>query len=307
MEKYTNPINLKRGKIIGRGYVIGNLKSKSTGYLCGRFMGVNTALNFILNNDGQYGKLTKDDRSSRNHRGGYWTKFMTFEDSIDALRNKPEAFRDFETKDIKIIDHDTAGKGVEYDVTGDYLDIGAHLTGQPEAFGSMVDGKASNRFVNILVNGCVRCITTEEDIHQRARGIASVVDSLESQNIRVAVTIIYHTEECHLEIAVKQYDEALNIDEICVALSADMFRRIYFVWSEHSASHTSGYGREQSVLNDIKANGNETTILIDNGLNDWDDIGEVFNNLITTIENTDDIRGKLFYTDGYGKILIKEV
>lgn len=311
MEQYTNPKNFKKGKIIGSGYVIGNLNTKRKGYLCGRFEGVNKALEYITKNEGKFGNLTRYTRSSKSTRNSDWTKFSDYDASVKALRHHPEVFRDFDTRDVKILDHDNSGNDVEYGVTGDYLDIGAYMTGEPEVFGSLVNGKASNRFVKILVNGGLQHKTTEAQIHKRGRGIATLVDSLEAQNIRVEVTVIYHTETSHLEIVVKKYDEQLNIDEVCSAVSAEMFRRIYFLWSEHSASHLVTYGRERSIVDEIKTDTGETTIVIDSGLTDWDKYGggieNVFEKLFETVEKTEDIRSKLFYTSTYGRIAIKEV
>ena len=311
MDNYTNLQYIKStGRLIVDGrYIVGNRKGLRNNYLVGKFYGVNTTLNFVEQNDGKFGN-PKSSRanSSQSSRGSHWTKYDSYEKSIHAIRKTPEVFREFKPTDIRVIDHDVAGNDIEYGVTGDYLDVGALMSGEPEVFASQINGKATNRFIRIIVNGGMRAETTEQQINERAKGILSLVDSLESTSIRVEVVVVYHTSNCHLEIVVKQYQDVLNIDEVASSLSADFFRRIYFKWSEHSGSHTYNYGSEEPIINELdKTTDAETVILIENGIKDWGNIEAVFKKLYNKIEATDDIRSKLFYIDNRGNINTREI
>lgn len=310
MDNYTNLQYIKpAGRLIVDGrYIVGNRKGLKKNYLVGKFYGVNTALDFIEKHDGKIANPSKCCLSSQANRGKDWVRFRTYKESLHAIRKTPEVFRDFKTTDIKVIDHDVAGNDIEYGVTGDYLDVGAFMSGEPEVFASQINGKANNRFVRIIVNGGLRSGTTEKQINERAKGVLTLVDSLESTNIRAEVVVIYHTNNCHLEIVVKQYQDVLNIDEVASSLSADFFRRIYFKWSEHSGSHTHTYGIEEPIIDELdKTTDAETVILIENGVRDWGTIEAVFKKLYETIETSDDIRSKLFYINNRGSINTREI
>jgi len=310
MDNYTSLQNIKpAGRlIVDSRYIVGNRKGLKKNYLVGKFWGVNTALDFIEKHDGKIGNPSTCCLSSQATRDQRWTKFDSYKKSLHAIRKTPEVFRDFKQTDIKVIDHDVAGNDIEYGVTGDYLDVGALMSGEPEVFASQINGKATNRFVRIIVNGGMRAKTTEKQINERAKGILTLVDSLESTNIRVEVVVIYHTNNCHLEIVVKQYQDVLNIDEVASSLSADFFRRIYFKWSEHSASHTHNYGVEEPIINELdRTTDAETVVLVENGIRDWGSIEAVFKKLYDTIEATDDIRSKLFYINNRGSINTREI
>lgn len=217
--------------------------------LMGRFYGLN---NFIYFMDENYtkefgGRMPKhNDDSRRRDTDKDWVKYSTFKECRTAMITTPEAFRNFKEADIALTEYDSLGNDIEYAVCGDFLDIGRVMTGEPESFGSMKNGRITSKFANIILNGQHRWSTTASYINQKAQRMARLVDWLEHNNIRCNITIMWSNNNSHLELVVKRPQDILNINDICVGLSADFFRRYTFAWSEHSATLEGSYGTAES-------------------------------------------------------------
>ena len=240
--------------VFGSGWKIGNIKNNKTaleinqnscfdvesGTLCGVFNGLLTFVDTV--NEKTFGEKTSYD-SSQEYSGGSWVKFSTYKMAISHIKEKPEVFRNFTEADIRLKDWGNSGNEVEFDITGDYLDVGRALSGEPEAFGSMRDGSIINDFCSIVVNGNAYCGTDASEIDVKAQRITRLVDMLESNHVRCRVVVIYSNKCAHAEIIVKQYGDTLDIDDVSVATSSDLFRRVWFKFAERSKTLNSGYGR----------------------------------------------------------------
>lgn len=236
-----------------------------TGELCGRFNGVRTFIDFLEEKGDKFGgrKPEKDDSSHETSRSSTWVKYKTYEACTDIVKNKPEEFRNFKEADIRLTEYASSGNDVDYGVIGDYLDMGRVMTGEPECFGTMRNGNVIKRFANIVVNGNHAAHVKQDWIDKKAQRIARVVDFLEASNVRVKLTILFTNDNSHLELIVKQYNDRLDLNDVCVALSPDFFRRYEFYWSEHSATHDSCYGRAERLrLNSVREDDVDLNILV---------------------------------------------
>lgn len=119
-------------------------------------------------------------------------KIKSYPDSLHALvygaATPAAAAMDALAQKIKsqVSDHDTFQ--IEYNVTGQYLDIGRFVTGDPEAFGSMISEPAPQQSINITVNIAMSGTTTQEAILNRGAAIMALIDLLSKKyfvNIRV--------------------------------------------------------------------------------------------------------------------------
>lgn len=83
---------------------------------------------------------------------------------------------------------------VQYDVIGDYIDIGRYMEGVPEAFGQfeMVDNKKTE--INVLVNTTASWQVSEDTIYNRGACIINLLDLLQQRYHSVNLQFIWHCE-----------------------------------------------------------------------------------------------------------------
>lgn len=236
----------------GDGWAVGELKGSRMGdykwlgelrknTLCGRFDGLRTYIDVVDKKNRTFGWHTEYD-SSKDRRDDDWTRFPSYETAIKAFRETPEVFRSFTESDIKLKDWETAGNDVEYGTTGDFLDIGRVMSGEPEAFGVMRDGNIINRFCSIIVNACLTWNVTKDEAEEKAKRIARLVDMLEHNHVRCQVVAIWSDNVSHVEVTVKKYGDILDLDDLSVVFSADLLRRTGFRFKERSKTCEGGYG-----------------------------------------------------------------
>ena len=274
--EYANLVNNKK-HLKSDGYELGELSKQAwnelskngwrlqSGQLCGRFDGVQTFIDFLNENGSKFGSREpeSDDSSHSKERRSSWVKYATYEQAYEAVTNNPETFRHFTEADIRIKEWASNGNDVDYDLTGDFVDVVRALAGEPECFGTMHNGLMTKRFANIVVNGNHACRVDQSWIDKKAQRVTRLVDFLETNNVRCKLTIVFSNSDSHLELVVKQYNDRLDLNDVSVALSADFFRRFEFYFSEHSKTHTSSYGRAEGLnLTSIKDEDADVDILV---------------------------------------------
>lgn len=188
------------------------------------------------------GKPRKHHNSSQQKGYGSWVEFDTYEQAYNVLTKEPQRVVDFKANDIAINDYDESGNDVNYDVTGDFIDIGRYLDGVPETFGQMRQGNYRGVRVKIIQSGGGSCSQDIKIINARSRRISRLIDWLENQGIRVSLNVVYSNDNGHYDIKVKDYSEPLNIYNVGVASNGDFFRRMIFRLIEASKTNSSGYG-----------------------------------------------------------------
>jgi hypothetical protein len=208
------------------------------GVIVGLFEGVDTLLDYV----GQYMKTAKQRKSSIRTGDDDFNAFRTYKEAFDILRNKPQEVTKFDPAEIRVRDISESGLEIDYDVVGDYIDMGRHMEGLPESWGSMRNGNARNRRVNIMVNLSNGGSMGEKEINHRSERILRLVDALEMGGVRTEVVAIESTECSHLEIKIKRHDETLNISDMAVVTHSEFLRRISFRITEYSKTFSDGYG-----------------------------------------------------------------
>lgn len=217
--------------------------------LVGRFDGLDTFFNYMEKNEGKFGgrKPEEDDSSKKNAHNANWVTYKTYDEYYRKATKTPEVFRKFTESDIRLKDYDNSGNDVSYETTGDFLDIGRVMTGEPECFGVMREGSINRSYANIIVNlGCPFYVDREV-IDCVAMRTVRLIDMLEFNHIRCQVTVISSDDNGHLEIVLKHYGSTLNLNDLCVCLSSDFFRRSTFLWREHSQTLEPGYGHTERI------------------------------------------------------------
>lgn len=210
--------------------------------LCGRFDGVNAALDFIKEN---MAEPKREKASSRQEPGGEFYTFDSYEKAFDTFRFNPgNLVREKELND-KLNTLASAGNQIEYGLTGDYIDMGRYMSEEPECFGTNVYGRITKR-VRIVYAFSATCYVKNKVIQTKSTGISRLVDWLEGNGIRTEVIAVESSGVGHMEVLVKRFQDRFVYNDILVTTHPDFLRRIFFRFAEYSPSWSGGYGSSVS-------------------------------------------------------------
>lgn len=269
----------------GTGYIVGELGAthphldylkKDT--LVTLFDGVDNMLEYVLK------EMPKPKHSKSSSATGR-TRFNTFEsyeEAMETFRSRPENITDFDPAEIRVKDFGEVGNEVEYDVTGDFIDIGRYMEGIPEVMGNMKNGNARNRRANVLISLNFAAGIDKSVIKHRAERVLRLVDALETGGVRTMLTAIESSECNHTEVILKRHDEPLTIADLAVVTHPDFLRRTMFRIIEHSKSWDYGYGSAvmfgRKLTPELIDSGNNTEldIVIDGNIRDKEDVDRLF-------------------------------
>jgi hypothetical protein len=237
--------DLDQSKIeLSDNYLVAPLKNATKNYqkkneLVGKFNGLNALFEYQKK---YQAKPKQAGSSDGNGGGGNFNHFKSFNQAVDTYLSNPGSIVEFSQKDDVIEGGESSGRELIHDVTGDFLDVGRYLEGEPECFGSLTNGNPRNKRVAIALNLTWWADVDKETINYRASRIIRLVDWLESQSIRTSIVGLSSGGCEHLEIMIKKFDEPLNINDLAVTAHSDFLRRVIFRFDEYSASWHSGYG-----------------------------------------------------------------
>lgn len=259
----------------GQGFVVGEIASTprdlhylKPGCIVTLFDGVDTALDWITK---ELPKTGRGDSSEATGRGEF-NAFDTYEDAMTTFRSKPESVVKFDPSEVRIKDESEAGSQVEYDVTGDFIDMGRFMEGIPESVGTMHNGNARNRRVNITINLNQWAGIDHKAITHRGERILRLIDALEGGGIRCQLTGIESSECDHVEVKIKHHDEPLTISDLAVITHPEFLRRAIFRIIEHSKTFEWNYGSARTFGEAVKPehiesdNNDEMNLFIDGNL-----------------------------------------
>lgn len=184
---------------------------------------------------------------------GDFHTFKTWEDTIDIFLNKPGQLVKYDPTEMKPTDFMEQGLDLEHDVTGDFIDMGRHMEGIPESFGSLHNGQTRNRRVRIYVDNGNRAGMSERVIAHRSERVIRLIDALEQANVRCELAVIESSGCSHSECIVKRFNESLNLEDVAIATHPEFLRRICFRVTEWSKQYESGYGSSLWLENRVDA------------------------------------------------------
>lgn len=237
------------------------------GELVGWFDSTTRFINF-LRSDMPEPKFEK--ASIKNDGGSGFNAFKSYDEALDTFINHPSKVRGYNESDVVLHDGDNAGNAALYDVTGDFLDVGRFLEGEPECFGVMTNGNPRSWRVNLMVNIGWWCGVDFSTIVHRSRRIQRLVDWLESQQIRTSLTAVSSSNCAHVEILVKDHDQVLDMNDVAIVSHPEFLRRLCFRFKEYSKTIEYGYGNAHVFGDTFTAKGglvpdmyNEVNVFID--------------------------------------------
>lgn len=270
----------------GQGFVVGEIESAprhlyylKSGTIVTLFDGVDTALDYVAK---EMPRAKNGESSVRTGRAGF-NAFDTYDEAMDTFRNKPEKVVKFDPSELRIKDESEAGSSVEYDVTGDFIDMGRYMEGIPESVGTMHNGNARNRRVNITINLNQWAGINHVAITHRGERILRLIDALEAGGIRCQLTGIESSECNHVEVKIKHHDEPLTISDLAVITHPEFLRRTLFRIIEHSKTFQYNYGSARTFGESVDPehiesdSNDEMNLFIDGNLTNVQDIDRRFN------------------------------
>lgn len=272
----------------GSGYFIGEMPSSHPhftylrqGTIVTLFDGVDNALDFVME---KMPNAKHDQSSDARGRSGF-NSFPNYKTAMDTFRHKAEEVVQFDPAELRIKDASEVGQEVEYDVVGDYIDMGRYMEGVPENMGTMHNGNARNRRANILINLNQMWNINHEVIRHRGERILRLIDALEAGGIRTMLTGAESSECNHTEVILKRHDEPLTISDLAVVTHPEFLRRFVFRIIEHSKTYQDGYGSAvyfgAKLTPEVIESGNvnEMDIVIDGNFSDNATVDESFDQL----------------------------
>lgn len=186
------------------------------------------------------------DRSSSEYGGEFHT-FRNYAEARDAFKNRPETLLSYDESNDDLTSLDSVGNEVVYDVTGDYIDVGRFIEGDPEHFGVMVGGNPNNLFATLVLNLSAPWYISKSVLAAKARRIMRLVDWMEGQGIRTEILAIKVSQCAYAEIVVKRFQDVLDMNALAIVSHPDFYRRSIFRVIEYSSTYESGYGTATSI------------------------------------------------------------
>jgi hypothetical protein len=131
--------------------------------------------------------VTKEKHYSMNSKQDTGFNKYSWEETIEHLKHGFTTDKMFYQKEhlTKIVSEELTKLGIQYDVTGDYLDIGTYLTGQPECFAQFDYFPEDKPLLNIIINLSKVWYIDSMYVENRGIAIASLIEVLKDKyNIR---------------------------------------------------------------------------------------------------------------------------
>ena len=200
---------------------------------------------------------------NRSREDGYSARFCpyTFDETIESLKNGwREGTQEIQNITGKIQSAEgiyMGGHGIDYDVTGDFIDMGAYLTGEPECMGRIVPREIIKDEVYILVSTAYSCHVSERTIKTRGAAITALIEKLmEEYEVKLSFGNRvnyrgYYTKRAGLEMLLNinmQNEHSRDVIAFCAA-HPGFLRRCIFALREKdlgkSTLEDSSYGISQ--------------------------------------------------------------
>lgn len=204
----------------------------------------------------------KDGSSTYTNRES-WYGTKSLDQAIDLFRDNrqellPKGFKQQYIKNIH-----SSGIDVEFDVTGDYLDVGRYMSGEPEVFGTNINGDLTGKVVSVYINASVSARYDAEDVMLGVEKLAEVINALYVSGARVSTTFMSAEETQWIEVKLNDFGDPLNPVDLVAVASPSFIRRLCFAVNNYH--DVSTHGSIVDVLNghrDILNKGEDLVVYV---------------------------------------------
>jgi hypothetical protein len=205
------------------------------------------------------GDETIQDRGSREPRYDDWAGGASMADAVGLARTGWPEGRTSIMQLAAELESSLVGslpiETVTYDVTGDFVDMGRFVSGEPEAMGAIVDSAITRnasrpRIVHMVNNFAASSGVSPESISWRGAGIVAAIHLLERHRIRVRLDLVQAVRAMgtevyyELRIAAKLPEQPMQIDKLafCTMHPAMLRRLVFSIEETESAEVREGLG-----------------------------------------------------------------
>lgn len=149
----------------------------------------------------------------------------------------------------------------QFDVVGQFFDIGAVLVGEPEAWLNEILVE-DDKFIKLKIQGSYRDGTDLKKVRENGAKLFAIAVALEQQGYLVEIDMLYRIEGANLKnekqvtecvIPAKKYDQPLDYKKFGILLSIPFFRRgvLRLLEIEYGKNTASGYGKPKKMEGEI--------------------------------------------------------
>jgi hypothetical protein len=204
--------------------------------------------NTAVNSEGICGRKMASD----NNDGHGGADVKTFKQAVKKSEEGDLVMaQTIKPKDIELSHHGRM-TCTHYDTSGDFVDMGRFLSGEPECMGA--SRRLGKPIINIMVNITVGSFISPKAIIERGKAILEIMSGLESNGYGVQITL-YSSVNRYQEyyIKVKDPKEYFNLQSLAFWLiSPSVFRKFVFRALETESTELQqaigfGYGRQRDI------------------------------------------------------------
>ena len=164
-----------------------------------------------------------------------WAEFETYleEGNKEATKSIKEYTKLYVDKFEQLY---TSNIGYEFDVTGEFFDIGAVMVGEPEAWIKQIEIK-DEKFIEINIQGTYPHNANLEIVKQNASKLLAIASVLDSQGFSVRLNMVFRQKKCakrgkvknlDVFIPIKDYNQPFDYKKMGILVGVPFFRRGIF-------------------------------------------------------------------------------
>lgn len=169
-----------------------------------------------------------------------WYGTRSLDQAIDLFKyNRHKLLpKGFQQKYIKNVNAN--GIDVEYNVTGDYLDMGRYMSGEPGVFGTNINGDLTGKVIRVYINASVSASYDAEDVMLGTEKLAEVINALYVSGARASTTFMSAEETQWIEVKLNDFGDPLNPVDLVAVTSPSFIRRLCFAVNNYHDVTTAG-------------------------------------------------------------------
>lgn len=174
----------------------------------------------------------KGSATSKTEPANSFYGYVSYEEALDLARTGwkggTDAIRTAREKLPSIARPEQCEAEWSFDVSGDCLDIGRAVCGEPEAFFVHHAQPGEGKILKICASVSFNCITESETITKRGATIAALVECLELQGYSIELSI-FAAFGLQIQVIIKTPGQPLELDRLAFFLThAATLRRLLF-------------------------------------------------------------------------------
>ena len=172
--------------------------------------------------------------------GSGWAGTNSLKEAMNLFRNNREELMPDDFKHRRMQYTHNPGTDVEFDVTGDYLDVGRYLFGESEVFGTNTNGNLTGKFVQVYINASVRAKYHAVQVAAGAEKIAEVINTLYESGAKVSTTFMSAEETQWVEVKLNEFGEPLSPVDLIAVTHPSFIRRLCFAVNDYHGLDNDG-------------------------------------------------------------------